>query len=507
MNIPVVRVLVTLGWVFLLSSIGAVRADSQLDAQKMLDSVVFIQCDVEFRGEPLIVGSGTGFLIANSEYVITNNHVIDQCHSDNKIAVLKEHLARKFVAELQNEEYTASVMKSFVEEIRENPTLLAKLRNDPERAQKYFLEYVAGRIDEILSKQAKTDSQGIGQELSIAYMGKETQSPVRVDVSSIVWTSAKGDEKARETGMDVAVLKLARPLLDKPSVTFATAASARISDTVYAVGFPSASGEAVVSVKYIPTLKKGIVSKLGGESPYATDVAKTKGWKGVAVIETDAAISAGNSGGPLYNQYGEVLGINSFVSAKASGIGWAQDISAVIPVLTDLGLYRSPTWLENHFTLVWSGGSAAALALLSGLFFWRRNKKSSTSDARNEKKADQPYRPVVPASSGQKPVIQGRSGEYAGASIPVPPDGLLLGRTSGGEGRLMFSDNSDISRRHCTITYSASERRFEVTDLGSSNGTFLLPGEKRLAPDKKVICASGQVIRLGRKNEFKLVLQ
>jgi hypothetical protein len=178
-----------------------------------------------------------------------------------------------------------------------------------------------------------------------------------------------------------------------------------------------------------------------------------------------------------------------------------KDLGLPLPRITD----KPRTWLDNNLMLIWSAAGAAALALISGLFFWRRNRQTQSS--RRKSHGDKPAQPVSPAPTGQNPAVRGLSGEYAGASIPVPPNGLLLGRTSGGEGRLMFSDNSDISRRHCTITYSASARRFEVTDLGSSNGTFLLPGEKRLAPDKKVICASGQIIRLGRKNEFKLVLQ
>lgn len=511
MNLPMIRILSIVSWIFLLFTAGTVRADGRLDPQRMLDSVVFIQCDVEFRGEPIIIGSGTGFLIANSEYVITNNHVIDQCHSDNKIAVLKEHLERKFVAALQNEAYTASVAESFVEELRQNPTLLAKLQNDPQLARKYFVEYVAGIIDEISSKQAKTDSHGIGQELSVAYMAKEVSSPIRVDVLNIVWTSSKGHEQARETGMDVAILRLARPLLDKPSVTFATGASAQVNDTVYAVGFPSASGEAVDSAKYVPTMKKGIVSKLGGESPYATDAAKARGWKGVGVIETDAAISQGNSGGPLYNEYGEVLGINSFISSKAAGVGWAQDIAIVIPVLQSLGLPLPPvvdkrrTWIDKNQTLLWAGTGAAVFAIALYFLFRRRHAPQPDFGSRKTPKPDKSAVPV--AGKDPQSTLRGIRGEYAGTSVPVPAAGLVLGRGSKGAGQLTFGDDSGISRRHCLITYIPHSRQFEVTDLGSTNGTFILPGDKRLEPNQKTMCRPGQIIRLGRKNEFELVLR
>ena len=57
-------------------------------------------------------------------------------------------------------------------------------------------------------------------------------------------------------------------------------------------------------------------------------------------IQTDAAISFGNSGGPLINSRGQVIGINSAISRQASNIGFAVPINqarAVLPQLKKLG--------------------------------------------------------------------------------------------------------------------------------------------------------------------------
>jgi S1-C subfamily serine protease len=64
-------------------------------------------------------------------------------------------------------------------------------------------------------------------------------------------------------------------------------------------------------------------------------------------IQTDASINPGNSGGPLLNIYGELIGINTAIYAKAQGIGFAIPINKARRIVTDLIKYGEviPAWI------------------------------------------------------------------------------------------------------------------------------------------------------------------
>ena len=99
-------------------------------------------------------------------------------------------------------------------------------------------------------------------------------------------------------------------------------------------------GDAVVSVGYAldldgdPTVAVGIVSALNRASSDATKALK-------GLIQTDAAISSGNSGGPLVNALGQVVGITTFIAldqpgVSANGVGFAISNAEVLPQIEQL---------------------------------------------------------------------------------------------------------------------------------------------------------------------------
>jgi serine protease Do len=79
-----------------------------------------------------------------------------------------------------------------------------------------------------------------------------------------------------------------------------------------------------------PTWTTGVVSNLGRSIQENTGVVLSD------IIQTDAAINSGNSGGPLLNTAGQVIGINVAIASNAENIGFAISTDTAIPVVQSL---------------------------------------------------------------------------------------------------------------------------------------------------------------------------
>lgn len=120
---------------------------------------------------------------------------------------------------------------------------------------------------------------------------------------------------------DIAVLKFDPRDVDLPVVKFGNSDEMRVGDWVVAIGNPFGLGGTVTA---------GIVSARGrdiGQGPYDD------------FIQTDAAINKGNSGGPLFNIDGEVIGVNTVIFSQSGGsvgIGFAVSSALADPVVDQL---------------------------------------------------------------------------------------------------------------------------------------------------------------------------
>ncbi|MBR2027974.1 MAG: trypsin-like peptidase domain-containing protein [Oscillospiraceae bacterium] len=165
---------------------------------------------------------------------------------------------------------------------------------------------------------------------------------------------------ARSSQKDMAVLKLeyrisAEPL--KPA-----SKSAQRGDAVYAAGFPGASDNLSDAMNYRSedvTITDGIVSAVREftMSSYGTSS---------KMLQINAAINSGNSGGPLFNEKGEVIGINTLGVGESQGVFAAIDISELKTFLDNSGIK-----LRNfNFDMLY----ASAAVLLAAVFVLKLKK-------------------------------------------------------------------------------------------------------------------------------------
>jgi serine protease Do len=134
----------------------------------------------------------------------------------------------------------------------------------------------------------------------------EDATRIRVGLQS--GETFRADIVGIDTETDVAVIKIDTGK-DLPTVTLGDSNAAQVGDWVLAMGSPFGLDQTVTA---------GIISKKERESPLFNVFQR--------FLQTDAAINRGNSGGPLVNMRGEVIGMNSQIATSTgdyNGIGFA----------------------------------------------------------------------------------------------------------------------------------------------------------------------------------------
>ncbi len=162
---------------------------------------------------------------------------------------------------------------------------------------------------------------------------------------------------------DLAVIRVAG-LKDKArglkQVKFADPAKLVQGEHVVTLGYPGAD-EAFADVRLSTT--SGIVSKtrtvyeINPDAPHFPNM-----------IQTDAAINHGNSGGPMFNLRGEQIGVNSYTSARenVSGQNYAISVGRVNELLAAMKAGTSPTWFGIRVLSAMNrSGTPVALAVAS----------------------------------------------------------------------------------------------------------------------------------------------
>lgn len=144
---------------------------------------------------------------------------------------------------------------------------------------------------------------------------------------TVVTSDGKEYEAAvvdRDPFNDLAVLKVENNSF--PALTLGDSDEIRVGQRVIAIGYALGKFSNTVSVGIVSGLGRDIrASTLRGQVELLSDL-----------IQTDAAINQGNSGGPLLDIHGQVIGVNTAVVQGSENIGFAIPINAVGPVIASV---------------------------------------------------------------------------------------------------------------------------------------------------------------------------
>ncbi|HXH27682.1 MAG TPA: trypsin-like peptidase domain-containing protein [Candidatus Polarisedimenticolia bacterium] len=248
-----------------------------------------------------IYETGSGFILHPDGFIATNGHVVERFYEMNE-----QQLGADFLA--------AAVAQAC------GPALAMV----PEGARKARLRAIAanpanrGKVR--LSKQLRVH---LSNGKVYAAEVKAYSPTIKPDTPSSGQSASQGHKvEAERSGKDVAILKIEEH--DLPALRLApSSAGLKLGEQLFVIGYPGV----VLNHDFLSRKSQLEASiTVGRVSGFKIDINDRK------VIQTDAAITWGNSGGPAFNLRGEVIGVATFISTTLEGDQAVQGFNFLIPV-------------------------------------------------------------------------------------------------------------------------------------------------------------------------------
>lgn len=210
------------------------------------------------------------------------------------------------------------------------------------------------------------------------------------------------------------------------------------------------------------------------------------------MIQTDADVNPGNSGGPLVDENGYVLGVNTlqytnYRGRTVQGHNYAVSVNEVVRMLDNERIsYLTPNPPLNPWIIALILVVAASLVALVLIVLQLR--KQGKSGGKDEKQG------------AAKRVLIKVGGAAEGKAYPIGRK-IAIGRDPKRCQVRFQKDAGGVSGLHCTVRFDG--QTVTVTDENSSYGTFI--NDTKLEPGKPTVLHRGQSLYLGtKKNGFVL---
>lgn len=320
---------------------------------------------------------------------------------------------------------------------------------------------------------------------------------------------------------DIAVLELSEQLYNQKTLTLRDSEDVKVGNSVYCLGFPSAADEMDGSLSGKPedvTITSGIISKISETAD------------NVPFYQMDATINQGNSGGPLVDENGYVIGVNTFgmldndlyaavtltdlIDALDSrGITYEKysDVVDEEPTESDKATDEAAAPIDaqdqetsstdgifgiDTMTVIIIGAAALVIIalVLIIIILSRKKAKKPQQSANHSNAVNVPKQQSARKVTGLATCV---NGVFKGKNMEVKSK-IYFGRNDNCHVQYP-SDTKGISGRHCALEFDG--QNFYLTDLGSSYGTFLSNGQK-LTPKMKYTINDGEQFYMASSTEL-----
>lgn len=263
---------------------------------------------------------------------------------------------------------------------------------------------------------------------------------------------------------DLAILKLGAPTDKRVPLQFTSPTEELVGKTVFAVGYPGVADE-TFNYRLTTMYGKDDATVTGGR----VNRILTESGTGRKLLQMDVNIRGGNSGGPLVDEDGHVIGINTLSSNLADNLNYAVSVDELFPLLTNNNIpYEMAK--SGPGAVLWIVLVVVVLAVAAAVFLLMKKKKTgeNTPAPKAKKKAATPG----------KPALRSMAAQHNGMTVSLEGGSAVIGRDVSACKIVFREGTAGVSSRHCSVAWDAAAGNFVLTDMNSTYGTFLANGQK-----------------------------
>ncbi|MGB8951229.1 MAG: trypsin-like peptidase domain-containing protein [Candidatus Aminicenantales bacterium] len=414
-------------------------------------------------------GSGSGFFINQDGYLVTNGHVVQTyVEYTNDKAKAAQKVLDDFVIN--------TIVNNFKQQYGRNPS--------PSELENAYKDYM------------KKEDPRLTNHGPINYVILSNNQDYNFEVK-------KYSPSIPEGGKDIAVLKIERD--NCPIIMLGDSADLTIQQRVFTIGYPG-----VVDPSRFPLL--GPENTLRSTITGGAITALKTDYKGMSVIQHDAATSPGNSGGPTVDSQGRVVGVHSYAATEQAGFKFCVPINTAKEFIRETGVeINQPSEFTKIFNelmdAVWSekwfdAQSKVAIALTymenqPDLKKLQQTIQMEISQMGVIAKIWMKYKVLVilvvvlvlvlvgisvrrkkvslpsPAIKREKKgaYLLGQSGPLMGNKFPVGKGSVRIGRDSA-RCQIVLTDET-VSREHAVVEPTPDGKAVRIRGLSGTNPTYV----------------------------------